>query len=144
MFNILKYTIMKKVLFFLALTLPLIFISCSKEDDEPSFSLKGKTYAAFYYSAYDIFGEQYNVYKVWRFISDTEVEQSSRENSPTGGFIGDVEKGIYTLNYPKLNVQILDGISNNKYECDFLDENTFRSYWYNISGNKEPHDFIKQ
>lgn len=48
------------------------------------------------------------------------------------------------LDYPKLNVQIIDGVSNNKYECDFLDENTFRSYWYSIGGDKEPHDFIKQ
>lgn len=134
---------MKKLLFLLAITLPLVLTSCSKDDDE-SFSLKGKTYATLDYSAYDIFGEPYTVYKVWRFISDTEVEQSSRENSPTGKFIGDVTKGKYTLNYPKLSVQILDGVSNNKYECDFLDENTFRSYWYNIGGNKEPHDFTKQ
>lgn len=134
---------MKNFLFLLAIALPLVLTSCSKDDDE-SFSLKGKTYATLNYSAHDIFGEPYTVYKVWRFISDTEVEQSSRENSPTGKFIGDVEKGTYTLNYPKLNVQILDGVSNNKYECDFLDENTFRSYWYSIGGSKEPHDFTKQ
>jgi hypothetical protein len=134
--------IMKKLLFLLAIALPLVFTSCSKDDDE-SFSLKGKTYATANYSA-TIFGETYTAYKVWRFISDTEVEQSTRKNSPTGTFIGDVEKGTYTLNYPKLNVQILDGVSNNKYECDFLDENTFRSYWYSFGGNKEPHDFAKQ
>ena len=134
---------MKKILFLLAILPMFIFISCSSDDDK-SFSLTGKTYATLDHTTHDIFGEPYTVYKVWRFVSDTEVEQSSRKNSPTGKFIGDVEKGTYTLDYPKLNVQIIDGVSNNKYECDFLDENTFRSYWYSIGGDKEPHDFIKQ
>ena len=135
---------MKKVLFLLPLlTVLLVFSGCS-DDGEPEFSLVGKTYAAFNYSAYDLFGEKYDVYKVWRFISDTEVEQSARENSPTGDFIGDIETGTYILDYPNLEVKILDGISNNSYECEFIDENTFRCYWYNVTGDKEPHEFIKQ
>lgn len=135
---------MRKVFLLLPLLVALfVFSGCSK-DDEPEFSLVGKTYAAFSYSAYDIFGEKYDVYKVWRFISDTEVEQSSRENSPTGDFIGDIVTGTYTLNYPNLKVQILEGVSNNSYECEFINENTFRCYWYDTSGDKKPHDFIKQ
>lgn len=43
-----------------------------------------------------------------------------------------------------MKVRILDGVSNNSYECEFIDENTFRCYWYNIVGDKEPHEFTKQ
>lgn len=135
---------MKRLLFALSiLTVVFTFCGCS-DDGEQDFSLVGETYAAFDYSSYDIFGDRYDVYKVWRFISETEVEETSRENSPIGDIIGDVEKGTYLVDYPNMKVRILDGVSNNSYECEFIDENTFRCYWYNIAGDKEPHEFTKQ
>lgn len=95
----------------------MFFTGCKKEQEE--FSLVGKTYAAFFIADTD--GDWY---KVWRFISDTEIEEVTKENDPvSGGIIGEPEPGTYNLEYPRLFV-------NDKYlqyECDFIDETCFRT-----------------
>lgn len=116
------------------------FTSCSK-DEKDEFSLVGKTYAAFSYhsNAYKgtyLQSDGYDVYKVYRFISDKEVESSSRKNSPTGGIIGDIDKYPYTLNYPTIKIELGTFTA----EGTFLDENTFRVTW----ANGDINEFIKQ
>ncbi|MCM1176703.1 MAG: hypothetical protein NC308_02945 [Clostridium sp.] len=130
---------------FITLTLiavaTLLLAGCNKEKKE--FSLVGKTFASFDYSL-TIFGEKSDVYIVWRFVSETEVEESSRENSPQGAIIGKLDYGTYTLDYPHLNISINNGISKNEYECAFISETCFRTQWYNTTGDLTVHEFYLQ
>ena len=119
----------------------LTVVSCDK-DDEP-FSLKGKTYAAPTFTI-TIIDESYIAYKTWRFISDTEVEETSRKNSSTGNITGNPKKGTYTLDYPKLTVRIQETEDDLKtYECEFIDKDTFRYYWY-LMNEQQIFEFKKQ
>jgi hypothetical protein len=120
---------MKKILSMLFLASVVLFAGCSK-DGEPEFSLKGKIYAAYAYNGggYTVGGiyfEPYDAYSVFRFISDNEVERTTRKNNPKGGIIGELEKGTYVLNYPNLIINIED--RDKPYDCAFVDENTFRT-----------------
>ena len=115
---------------FMLITLMMIlsagFTSCG--DDEDEFSLVGKTYAAcvthidsgyfggFYYDGYDM-------YWVYKFTSETQCELSTREDSPTGGIIGNIEKGTYTLDYPTITISI-EGY--NVMKGTFVDNKTIR------------------
>lgn len=108
-----------------------IFTSCSKDEEE--FSLVGKTYAAFSYhsNAYNgtiIQTDGYDAYDVYRFISDTECEVSTRKNSPTGGIIGDIDIDTYTLDYPTIKIKC-----NEEYTATgtFINQETFRITWKN-------------
>ncbi|MCM1502292.1 MAG: hypothetical protein NC115_06450 [Bacteroidales bacterium] len=114
---------------FITLTLiavaTLLLAGCKKEKKE--FSLVGKTFAAYGgRSTSFLGGVPYDTYEVWRFISDTEIETSTKKNSPQGSLIGDPVMGTYVLNYPQIIVKI-----NNKYEdtyyCEFIDYKTFRA-----------------
>lgn len=86
----------------LILVTSMFFISCSKESLEENievpktFSLSGKNYGAFAYTS-KLFGVQYDVYWVYRFISETEFERTSRENNLKGSLIGEPEYGTYKL-----------------------------------------------
>ncbi|MCM1176698.1 MAG: hypothetical protein NC308_09680 [Clostridium sp.] len=131
---------------FITLTLIAIIImllaGCKKEKEE--FSLVGKTFAAFNYSM-TLWGEKSDVYKIWRFVSETEVEESGRENSPQGAIIGKLYYGTYTLDYPHLNALINTGAtSKTEFQCEFISETCFRTQWYDLSGRLEIHEFHLQ
>lgn len=121
---------MKKNVFSLLVFVLLVFGGCSKEEkEEPKFSLKGKIYAGYAYSGGGfsvggIYFENYDAYSVIRFISDNEVEETTRKNSPQGAIIGDIDKGTYILSYPLLTIKLED--RENAIEYTFIDENTFR------------------
>jgi hypothetical protein len=120
---------MKKILIVLAV-LPLLFAGCSKDDEPDAFSLNGKVYAAYAYQGggYTILGvyfPPYDVYWVFRFTSDNEVERTARKQNPQGEIIGELDKGTYVLSYPNLVIDI-EGYAKS-YECTFVDENTFRT-----------------
>lgn len=120
----------------------LTVVSCDK-DDEP-FSLKGKTYAAVGDWLEETLTGAEPAYRVWRFISDTEVEETIRAYSPTGKVSGGLDFGTYTLDYPILTVQIQLAEDYTKiYECEFIDEDTFRNYYY-FGGAQQMYEFIKQ
>ena len=128
--------IMKKIILLISISIVSLFVftGCSKEKEE--FSLVGTTWAAYHYHYNGIPPfDSYDVYRVWRFISDTEIEETSRTNGPTGGLIGKPVVGTYLLKYPKLTVTItettlLDEVEINVYECEFIDKQTFRTvYW---------------
>lgn len=114
------------------MSLVLFSTSCKKDDNdsEEKFSLKGKTYATYAYKGggqvilnYEI--PTYDAYRVFRFISDNEFEDCSRENSPIGGkLIGDIDTATYELDYP--NIKFIFKNSNKDMEGSFIDENTFR------------------
>ena len=119
----------------------LTVVSCDKDDE--LHSLKGKIFAAPTYTA-TIFDDTYTVYKTWRFISDTEVEETSRKNSSTGKMLGDPSKGTYILDYPSLTVQIQSfEFRTDTYECYFIDKNTFRTSWL-VAGDSKLFEFTKQ
>lgn len=121
---------MKKLLLLL-LVLPFIFGSCSSDSDEDnSFNLEGKTYAAYAYDAGGvniggIYIQPYKVYWVYRFLPDNKIERTARNNEVNGKIIGDIENGTYTLDYPNMKIK-LDNNSNYT-ECVFINENTFRT-----------------
>ena len=119
----------------------LTVVSCDK-DDEP-FSLKGKTYAAVGDFIDEALTGAKPTYRVWRFISDTEVEETIRAYSPTGKVFGGLYFGTYTLD-SILTVQIQLAEDYTKiYECEFIDEDTFRNYYY-FGGAQQMYEFIKQ
>lgn len=120
----------------------LTVVSCDK-DDEP-FSLKGKTYAAVGDFIDEALTEAKPTYKVWRFISDTEVEETIRAYSPTGKVFGGLAFGTYTLDYPILTVQIQLAENYPEIcECEFIDKDTFRNYYY-LWGEQQMYVFKKQ
>ena len=114
----------------------LTITGCKKENKPEEFTLIGKTFAAFNYHFLDE-----DVYTVWRFVSETEVERTSRRNSPQGGLIGNIYYGTYILDYPNLNVSIPQLA---EYKCEFISETCFRTQWYNTSGKIEIHEFHLQ
>ncbi len=119
---------MKNLLFLFLSTLS--FAGCNKDDQENApLSLTGKTYAAEGYSVstIGINPGTYKTYKVWQFISDTEVEETLRKNDPTGPCIGKTKNGIYRLSYPKLVIIFSDGTKKQRYESQFLNENSISS-----------------
>ena len=113
------------------------FMSCSKDDEkeETKFSLVGKTYAAFAYhiSESNIGGFHMDGY---RFTSDSECERMCRQNSPTGKFIGDIDKCTYKLDYPTIKIKRDETTDTGT----FIDENAFR-ITYN---NGDVMEYIKQ
>jgi hypothetical protein len=119
---------MKKYVLLSMGILALLF-SCTKSDDSvDTISLAGKSYAAYAYQGGGFFIgnmyiDSYDVYWVYRFVSDTEVEYSSREKSPSGKMIGEPEKCTYQLDYP--NLTIYDGTSTVK--ATFVNEDAFRT-----------------
>lgn len=120
---------MKKIVLLSVVILTSLLSSCSKDDNnEDSISLVGKSYAAYAYHdggfyLGGVYIDPYDVYWVYRFVSDTEVEYSSRENSPNGKIIGTLKTCTYNLNYPDMTIYE-DGHSTN---ATFINENTFRT-----------------
>lgn len=101
---------MKKLLFLL-LVLPFVFTSCSSDDDEKDNRLTGtkwetndRTYQAFYGG---------RCYRVFEFISDSEVEEYTTQN---GKVVKSHGKYNYHLDYPKLTIY---------YTYNFTDSRTF-------------------
>ena len=115
-----------KKLFLLFTVVSLMFAGCSKSDDIiDEFSLSGKTYAAYAYQGGGFFGsDNYDVYWVYKFISENKVESTSRQVSPKGGIIGEIDIYTYSLNYPTLKIYREDGTITT---ATFIDENTFRT-----------------
>ena len=113
---------MKKIIALSLVSIVSLFlVGCKKEKEE--FSLVGKTYAGFSHNAIT-----FDVYKSWRFISDTEIEETSRNNAPDGHIIGNPRLGTYILNYPKLIVKVNNSNDIERtYECEFINETCFRA-----------------
>lgn len=115
---------MKKIIALSLVSIVSLFLVGCKKDNKPEeFSLVGKTYAGFSHSAFT-----YDVYCSWRFISETEVEETSRNNAPDGPIVGNARIGTYTLNYPRLIVKVDDPNNIERtYECEFINETCFRT-----------------
>ena len=112
----------------IATLLSIGFASCSSDDDEDSFSVKGSTYAAYAYRGGGMFdSDYYDVYWVYKFTSDTQYEKTTRQSSISGGIIGDIETGTYVLNYPNITIKAETGILKGSVTSGtFVDKNTFR------------------
>jgi hypothetical protein len=112
---------MKKTILFFAI-ISFLFTGCSKDEDDEVFSVVGKTYAAYaYLGGGGSAGAFYDVYWVYKFISDNEVERTERKVSPTGE-IRTIENCTYVLNYPDLTITRGSSINT----ATFVDQNTFR------------------
>ncbi len=133
---------MKKIIFLFGLILSLVLVSCS-EDDNRLYTLKGKTFAAFYYIGTGAGGIHYNVYNVWKFISDSEVEWTTRGGSPTGDLEGVPSMGTYTLNYPDLEVQFITETSSVRFTCNVINGTILR-FGDNAQSELLPGDFALQ
>lgn len=102
----------------------LLILSCSENDAPKPFALEGKTYAAVAYRGGGWLDEDYyDVYWVYKFISETEVERTARRVVPTGGIIGDIDTFKYELNYPDLIIKL----EYNDLVAKFIDQKTFRT-----------------
>ncbi len=100
-------------------------VSCKKEEEkEKPFSLVGKSYSAYAYRGGGFFNDDYyDVYRVYRFVSETEVEKTARKSNPKGGIIGDIDNYTYTLDYPTITIKYDNGV---KREGKFIDKKNFR------------------
>lgn len=105
------------------------FVSCSSDSDDGStFTVKGKTYAAYAYRGGGMFdNDYYDVYWVYKFTSDTQYEKTTRQSSATGGIIGEIETGTYVLNYPTITISAEAGLlEGSVIKGTFIDNSTFR------------------
>jgi hypothetical protein len=126
---------MKKIL--LALSIVFLFCGCSKEK-----TLIGETYAAYGYHVDDfdagiIHMDGYDAYFVFRFIDESTAERSTRQYSPQGKVIGEMESCTYVLNYPTIEISYYSDAVNKIVveKGEFLNDKTFRIGKY---------DYIKQ
>lgn len=105
------------------------FFGCSTKDDPGVFTLVGKTYSGFNYSAGGftvggIYFEKYDAHIVYRFLNATDVEYTSRKNNANGAIIGDPSIFTYNLDYPSLKVT--NTHTGNIIDYTFIDESTIR------------------
>ena len=140
--TIIMYTHIKKVVLLLIVTMSMLSVSCSKDNN---LILEGKTYACLYDWSWDIYNNRYIEYKVIRFSSPTEFEISTRYDSPVGPMIGSMYTGTYKLSYPNLTIEYtttstIGTTTEHTEEYVFLDYNTFR---YTTESGKI-HDYILQ
>ncbi|MBR4326192.1 MAG: hypothetical protein IKP73_11770 [Bacteroidales bacterium] len=112
----------------------LLLSSCKKDDEnEEKFSVNGKVYAAYGYQGGGVSSggyslPSYDAYWVIRFTSETKFERTARKSSPTGGIIGDIETGTYTLDYPNLKLTFDEATYGDKViEATFVSESSFRT-----------------
>lgn len=131
-----------------------LMVSCEKEQEEPPYSLKGRTYKA--YSHIDsATGLKY--YTLYQFIGDSYAKQYYISQDSLGRYIysgGNDDSCTYELNYPDLIIYrhryYYGGAdSNNVFECKFTNYNTFteKHNWYGWGAlsdsilEYEPSDF---
>ena len=134
--------VMKQNLLFICVALLVTLSGCGnsskksevKEEEKP-FSVVGERYAGFNYVS--PLGDKKDVFRVYRFVDETNLEQVAREGSPQGEIIT-IKTGTYLLNYPHIFIDIDNG--EYKYEGTFIDEKTFRIQY----GNGAIKEFIKQ
>ena len=112
-------------------------MGCSKGS-----SLVGETYAAYGYHSDEfnagyIHIDGYDAYYVFRFIDRSTAERTTRQHSPQGSIIGDIESCTYTLKYPSIEISYYNSALRQVVteKGKFLDKKTFRIGKY---------DYVKQ
>ena len=119
------------------------FSSCKKEE---SFSVSGKTFAAFGYHADSftygiIHRDGYDAYYVLRFTSETTAERSTREGSASGRIIGDMEDCKVAIDYPLITISYMSLGTQYTESGAFLDQTKFR---LTSSNGKVTSEYILQ
>lgn len=107
---------MRKYLLLHLLAIPFLFSACDK-DNEDLRRIEGSVFAA--YTGYD---DTYitDLYTVYRFHSNTEVEKTERRQSPKG-LILSTSNGTYTTTEDNITINIDGTLTGN-----FIDDNSFR------------------
>ena len=108
----------------IALISVILFVGCSNDDEaEKQASLIGKYYSGFAYSAVDILGNTYDVYRSYRFIDENNAEKTANKHNSYGSIIGDPDKYTYEYKYPEIIFKDADG-KESKGNC--ISEDVFR------------------
>lgn len=127
---------MKKLIILVCAIAAVILSGCKKDEKQEEFSLTGKTYA--------ISSPRFGTYDSWKFISDTELEVTFRDDNPQGSIRGEIEYGTYTLDYPNMTVKVKESNTLMTYECEFISETCFRTTMLAGYNYRKIFEFYKQ
>lgn len=108
---------MKKFVLLFLCIIPFLFTSCDK-DNEDLRRIENSRFAA--YTGHDTLSNE-DMFTVYRFYSNTEVERTLRTFSPQGN-ITSTENGTYTTTEETILINIAGGTVNGT----FIDDNAFR------------------